>query len=346
MHYFSLHRLWSALLTLGRAGALQTLGSVPWLGIFMAGSSVFAQTAGKQPSERDAVNSRPTKDVTVVESASVPFGTVVAFGDEVRAKLKDAMYPRIERFPLSRDKAVDLELERFWVTSPGAQFVVGTDQGDRPLSPPDVALFKGEVAGQPDSRVFLSVRPDGSNGFVYLNGEEFVISNLKGKRAGLPANSHLVFSRADTKPFAPQAAFDCEALTPPGQVEEVATELATVATVVTRQANVAFDCDYEFRQMFANLAEATAYVIELAGAVSTIYEDDIAMRLNASFIRVWDTAADPYVATNTSGALEELRTHWNSTMTSVPRNTVHMLSGKNSGGGIAYVNQMCGGQYA
>jgi hypothetical protein len=30
----------------------------------------------------------------------------------------------------------------------------------------------------------------------------------------------------------------------------------------------------------------------------------------------------------------------------VVRNTVHMLSGKSGGGGIAYLNQMCGGQYA
>src|SRR6185369_5719845 len=48
----------------------------------------------------------------------------------------------------------------------------------------------------------------------------------------------------------------------------------------------------------------------------------------------------------TSGLLGELRTYWNANMSSVNRTLVHMLSGKNLGGGIAYIGVLCQNYYA
>src|SRR5206468_17191 len=79
-----------------------------------------------------------------------------------------------------------------------------------------------------------------------------------------------------------------------------------------KQADVAIDTDQELRAKFASDAAALEYLASLAAAATSIYERDVAVRLRFSYIRLWGAAsADPWTATDPSGALGELRTYWN-----------------------------------
>jgi cysteine-rich repeat protein len=103
---------------------------------------------------------------------------------------------------------------------------------------------------------------------------------------------------------------------------------------------VAIDSDQEFRARFASDAAALGYVANLAAAVSTIYERDTGVRIFFSSVRLWNTT-DPWAATTTATALPEVRQYWNTNEASVARDVVHFLSGKDLGGGIAYMNALC-----
>src|SRR5262249_45682666 len=59
-------------------------------------------------------------------------------------------------------------------------------------------------------------------------------------------------------------------------------------------------------------------------------------------LSLWATTSDPWVATNSNSALNEFVNYWSSNRSAVPRNIAHMLSMRSLGGGIAYLNVVCG----
>lgn len=94
-------------------------------------------------------------------ASSAP-GVSVVLWDRVavRAAVGQRTGFTVERFPLSSDLAVDLELEPFWVAGPDTQFVVGRKgQPDRRLDfdPSSIALFRGQVRGRAGSHVYLAL---------------------------------------------------------------------------------------------------------------------------------------------------------------------------------------------
>lgn len=106
-------------------------------------------------------------------------------------------------------------------------------------------------------------------------------------------------------------------------------------------ADIAVEADYEFYLKFGSKGDAENYIRALFSDISSIYERDINVRLRSTFIRVWDTPSDPWSATNTSAALNELQSYWNTNETARSRAFVVFLSGKSLGGGIAYVGAVC-----
>ena len=70
---------------------------------------------------------------------------------------------------------------------------------------------------------------------------------------------------------------------------------------------------------------------------------DVKVILQVNYLSLWTTAADPWSAGDSSGALNEFVSYWQANRTAVPRSTAHMLSMRSLGGGIAYLSQICGG---
>ncbi|MEX2217287.1 MAG: M12 family metallo-peptidase [Phycisphaerales bacterium] len=127
--------------------------------------------------------------------------------DRLRAEIGQSGAALIPGFPLTPTETVDLEVERFWVTSPDARFVLGgaappspaapraasardpgpaapgagQSAGDGPAAPsgaagdtafafdPDsVILLRGRVRNHPHSTVYLGLSPWVSNGIIDL----------------------------------------------------------------------------------------------------------------------------------------------------------------------------------
>ncbi len=110
-------------------------------------------------------------------------------------------------------------------------------------------------------------------------------------------------------------------------------------------ADIAIEADYELYQKFGSEAATRNYIIQLISDISAIYERDVNVRLNPSFIRIATSPNDPWSSSSTSGALHELRNYWNTNETNRQRAVVLLLSGRNLGGGIAYLGSACYANY-
>lgn len=275
-----------------------------------------------------------------------------------RLSLDAAAYREVESldhvvltdFVLGPDQRVDLELSRVEVFADDARVVLAMPQGDVRLPRPDVVLLSGQVGGQPNSLVFLSLAPSGTNGLIELGNETFVISSGVEQRGGNAG----IYNLTTLPPEAIKwREWTCgtDLLPVPegagvlGAIAEAADSYggASQASFAARRAVVAVETDWEFTgSLFGgNEAAASAYVATLLGAASEIYMRDVDTELQIGFLRLWSDSGDPWTGSSTSEQLTQFRNYWNSNMRHVERHVVHFLSGRSLGGGIAYLPGLC-----
>jgi hypothetical protein len=108
-------------------------------------------------------------------------------------------------------------------------------------------------------------------------------------------------------------------------------------------ATLAVDTDYELFLRFGNATKERNYVSNELAAVSAIYWRDLKTRLKVGFLRVWTASGDPWTATNPLAALFQLGDYWHAHGSATARSTVVFLSGKNLGGGVAWIGTICQG---
>lgn len=258
---------------------------------------------------------------------------------------------RIENF-LAVGTHYDLELDRIEVLTDNAELVVGTSEGMKPLPRPDVVLLSGIVAGDADSRVFLSYSPYGTNGYIQQRGETISVSTGPYKHE---QNLAQALRTADIKDLIdPNAVTQTcgytigDANLEPMGLPEQSQEPNVARGTTCRIAGIAVETDYEFtnRLFNGNTNASAAYLITLVAAISEIYERDVDARLAIPFLRVWADDSDPYQG-NVGDPLDQVRNHWNSSMGNVDRTLTHFFTGRQntSYGGVAYVGVLCNGSY-
>jgi hypothetical protein len=231
-----------------------------------------------------------------------------------------------------------LNLSRFEVLTPDARVVVGTEQGDLDAPRPDVRLWRGDIPGSPGSAAFVSVSPFGISGYILADGRTHIISSGPLGRAAAA-----VFAPGD--PGAPRIESPVcgGAELAPGAPPAVTIPVVSPRSWTCRAFNIAIDCDYEFTQNLfgGNSGASQAYATTLLAAVSEIYQRDTNIAIQVPYLRTWTISNDPYTSTNNSAQLPQFREYWNANMGAVQRNFAHLLSGRNLGGGIAYLNAVC-----
>ncbi|MHC5022728.1 MAG: M12 family metallo-peptidase [Planctomycetota bacterium] len=252
-------------------------------------------------------------------------------------------------FPLGPDEQVDLVLRRREIFSPDADLVLQTSRGPVPLARPDVVLLGGHVAGEPDSWVFLGLSPHGSHGVIERAGRTHVLSSGRAGDSRPPVIYDVAEMPEDAIRMLP---FECleEPVTPmdggpgPGDFGGPGDGGVGDEPPPCRVARIAVETDDElFDDVFDGNPLATlSYVAIVFGASSEIFERDVHVRFEISFVRLWDGyLADPWTSGNTSSQLQQFRFFWLEYMNHVPRNIVHFLSGRPLGGGIAYLPGVC-----
>jgi hypothetical protein len=251
------------------------------------------------------------------------------------------------------------EMERFEVFTRDAQILIHREDGDHVVPRPENVYFRGAVAGEPGSLVFLGVRPDGkTRGLITRPGHDAYMIDSK-------AAGRLVAERVDGVLLERSEPWKCaqDKLTPaPDPLAKLAAMAQRPSATAApssppgaesflHTARIAIETDYEFLHLTpfgGSTVAATDYIGELIGFASTIYENQIQTDLAVSSISFWDVAnagADPWVYSDTTCALLDFGRYWNLNNGGVSRTISHFLSGKNVNAGVAWVGVLCSGAF-
>jgi hypothetical protein len=251
----------------------------------------------------------------------------------------------LEPVSLGDGTGVVLELTRVEPFTRDARIVVHGPDGDSLAPLPQDRWFTGRVVGDPESFVMIA-RGRSLRGFIATGGRVSTIGPERNPYGDAP-QGRTVVSSFDPVLDAPAEvrSFTCGTDTLPAPPEALAPAPAgrRALSSVMYFAGIAVETDFELYVTKGSSATAlTQYVGDLFAAVSAIYQRDILVTLQVNYLSIWSTASDPWTATTSSGALSEFVSYWGANRTAVPRSLAHMLSGKGTGGGIAYLSQLCG----
>ena len=252
-----------------------------------------------------------------------------------------------------------LDVERFEVFAPDAEIVLHGATGVTRLPAPANAYFRGTVAGEDGSRVFLEVLESGeTRGVVTRSGDAAFLLDSSDPD-GVDERGRLQAQRADAAlmktgrdpwqcaqadlPTAPQTVpgWDAVAAATTNALAASAAEAEPPQALPAYAARVAVETDFEYYAKFNNVTNATNYVGNLLGFSSTIYAAEINTALVVQSVSLWTTSADPWTQTSTLCGLMEFGRYWNLNRTGISRTIAHFMSGKSLGGGIAWLGVLC-----
>ena len=241
------------------------------------------------------------------------------------------------------DASVTLRLQEFDVFTPDAQIVLASvnylgDTIHRKKSKPDVRLLRGVIEGDPSSRVFLALGEHTTNGLIESDGQTYVIA--KDTSLGWTA----VYNLNDVDPEDMHwKDFYCDVVDSGNAMEQRrARSRNNFAGGDCQALRIAVETDWEFTELFGGSVDASGeYAATLFGALSTIFKTDMDVETQISFLRIWNDASDPWDSLSTNAQLSQFQSYWESNMQGVDRHLAHFLSGRNLGGGIAFLNGVC-----
>jgi hypothetical protein len=259
---------------------------------------------------------------------------------------------RLEGVPLEDGaKPAELVLERVRVFADDARVVIHRPGGDEVLPPPDNVYLRGTVAGLDGTRAMLTVRAGGQvRGLVAGRGRYWLIASS----AFTESTARLVIRRVDTDPQMKQGrSYACgtDMLPVQGDAELASTTgFRPVGTAAPAKASytarVAIETDYEYYQLFGNTTDATDYAGDIISYASGVYDAEVDTSMIVSHVSLWPTNTDPWTQTSSACLLMQYGRYWNTNNTGVTRTITHYMSGKSTGGGIAWVGVLCRGGFS
>lgn len=248
-------------------------------------------------------------------------------------------------------EVVDLELTRFEVLAPDARTVVHDDNGVRVLPPPATLFFRGRIADEPGSRVVLALHEGGDfRGLAFSDGELRLLGHGSPEAA---AAGRLEARHVEAIELTTRRPFRCEleklgaaGIELPGSATRLPRGETLVPDSPGHTAVYAVEADYEFYQLFGDASAATDYIADLVAFLSMLYDDEIGATIRLGTIHLRSASNDPWTQTSSLCALYEFGRYWNNNYGAVTRTAAIMLSGKGSGGGVAWLSVLCDGAFS
>ena len=237
--------------------------------------------------------------------------------------------------PVSESETISLNLERFEVVIPGARFLIGSTTSKIAAPVPEVVLFRGKVSGDNISHAYFSLTSNGySTGYVTHNGATYYIAHKPGQDFSTITKEA---SGAELPPFVNLCGVGDGAIE--GLKSTPTSRGPADSPRGPRVAEIGFDADQKYYNIFGNLVDAQNYLVQLLGAVSDIYMRDVNVKLMISFMRIWSSGGEPFDQNN----LDSFRQYWNNNEDTSGLDIIHLVTSRRDlgFGGIAYVSAYC-----
>ncbi|MCP3961209.1 MAG: hypothetical protein GY719_25460 [bacterium] len=267
---------------------------------------------------------------------------------------------RLDAFPIAPGERNSLVLTRYEVYAPGARLTV-VEGGDEREAPRSARLhFLGAVAGDPATRVGLSLDPETGHLRGVIDGpwgELRIVEPTAGdsrhrvervEAARAIAGVELDTTCTGDEMPMPETIVDHLAAAPG------ATTTAKGATEPTHSAVIAVDTDAELldKKFGNNTTTAADWIADLFTEMNVFYERDVELRLlqGDTTLRTgtFPYDQDPYDEAGgvaSFAQLNEFGAYWSVNMSAVERVLAMLLSGKsassNQASGIAWIDGYC-----
>ena len=207
------------------------------------------------------------------------------------------------------------------------------------------STFGGEVAGHPNSRVFLSFSELGARGWIHYDGR--TVHLLPEKAGQGPVLASRFADDADIAHHFPAERAECGARTEdgrdPGPQTGDPTGFSGGSGSFDPQCimELVLETDAAYRNNFNSDAAATQYALDIAAAMSATYQADAGTEIIVSQLNVYNNATDPYNGTSPNSLLGEIQDRWQGGL--ISQGDAAMVLSDHPGGGVAYLNTLCGG---
>jgi len=261
---------------------------------------------------------------------------------------------RLTGLVLGEGEVVDLDLVR--VSTRARRFGFRVDGQARPdlLDGLDLSVWKGTVAGEPESEVMLGLSNSGCNGWIRHGGQLFHFLSRPDERGSWVDGVVIVTTEEALIEQGNRFELACRAQELPGDVRDAplppappSQELPAVACDA-RECKVALESDYQLYQVFNDLNALTAYIATLFTFVSDRYETQANTVLTFPYVQFYTTSNDPWQSQDQGGdcvdVLYEFQAAWAG---NIPggADLAQLLSGANLGCGVAWVDVLCNDVY-
>ena len=319
-----------------------------------------AQAAG--PASKGAFHDgpvAPTATVAPFSAASLDDDTLRVDVDlAVAASLRTTNHVRFIDVPLPTGRSVSLELERVRIATRDAQVVVDgvTVTGFDIES--DLSLWSGRVLGEQGSDVYLALSPHGSRGWIRAaDGLTHVFAD-----PGRDASSLLVLDASlrgqglsqpwacgtEELPGLPGMQPETGRATQQDIMSMAAAGGGSGAPLPLLECRVAVETDTQYYELFGDLPAAQTYLATLFGAVSHRYRAELGIVFSLPYVAFY-TGADPWNTPDAGGnsvnMLFEFLDAWDGGDAPVLADLHHFVSGAPLGGGVAFTNAVCHGDF-
>ncbi|MGE0481080.1 MAG: M12 family metallo-peptidase [Phycisphaerae bacterium] len=245
------------------------------------------------------------------------------------------------------DAAVVLELRPHSLRGNDFELrVAGADGVPRGVLAPPPRTLRGEIAGEPESRVAGSLLDAGLSALVRRSdGTTWVVQPLADFCPGAGRGEQIVFRAADTTTLGRWGCAADETRRAPDDAP-AGGGLAGTGLFV---ADLAYDSDVEFYTQNGMSVPNTLYDIEnISNVVAELYETQLQITFEITLVVV-RTATDPFENNLASGMLSLFQQHWNTNFGALRRDLAHLMTGRvldNDTLGIANIGVVCNPQNA
>jgi len=315
---------------------------------FFLGNTMFAQQAIHQKIQDNAENLSVAKTLNpfskvvsddlsdLISNQNLKSKTVLNINKSDIASLKNNTNSFLKISMQLNTQPVELQLFETNIFSGDYEVAESNGTSRNKVEVDEGVHYWGVVKSKPNSLVAISVFDNEVAGMIAFQNEKYTIGKIKNSNHHiLYKSTHLNFTNN----------FTCDALDPlensiHKQIEQQTENQKNQPP--TNCVNIHIEADYDFYlDMGSSVTSTTNYVNALMAQVAILYANEN-IPIFVSYINVW-TNTSPYNAASGDLAimLDELRLYgWGQSN----GNLVHLIT-TIGGGGIAYVDVLCSGQY-
>ena len=312
--------------------------------LFALPSFVSAQKVNRAVSS-DELFTAPSQG-SMAKAAPIASPAVITVALRVHACdiLQGAGTLLLRDFPMPDGSKEDLRLTEFRVFSPHAEFWSRTSDGEVRRPQPRISFYRGEVVDAEGSFVYVAVADHDISGTIQRAGVNYSFTTMINPLPTSEERILSIYQSTDEMSFY-ECGVDDDAV-----IEEYMRDLPVHGSLKpqgldTLRATIAVDADYEAFQHFKTVAATETYITTLLGQITAIYERDVAVIIEMTYMRVWETP-DPYSGASDKAALNSFSDYWSENMGHVDRTIAQLISRKRISAdgvsqGLAWVNQLC-----